>query len=199
MPRLEDVIITFRTETLREYPSADYRSNLAIYHAKVGLGPLPAVDLENMGPPALARVDLGRWLVDCGDCANAVIVDDLDLIVICPKCGSGGCWREVIMPAERVKIEELLLMRPGFRDANRNRFWFPGESVDQLVMENVMNDTPVPKEDAVRLKDHIAGALLALAQAKATEDVGNADLLNDWPVEEGFLTFQVKGPDRGDS
>ena len=152
MARLEDVIITFRTETLREHRGADYRSNLAIYHAKTGLGPLPPVDPGNMGPPAVARVDLGRWLVDCGDCANAAVVDDLDLFFICTKCGSRGSWREVIMPAERAEIDEILLMRPGFRDANLNRFWFPGESIDKLMMENIEHEIPIPQRYIARIE-----------------------------------------------
>jgi len=145
MPRLEDVIITHGTERARQYPGADYRSNLAMFHAESGLGPLPKVDPDNMGEPALARVYLGRWLVDCGACASAVVIDDEDLVFLCPSCGSGGRWREVILPPERSDIEEILLMRPGFRDANRNRFWFPGESALKLAGENALHDSPFPE------------------------------------------------------
>jgi hypothetical protein len=168
MPRLKDEIITFRSDRLREYPKSDYRSFLAIFHAKSGLGPLPAVDPNNMGPSAMARVDLGRWLVDCGACANAVVIDDEDLVFICPRCGSGGRWREVVMPSERVEIEEILLMRPGFRDATLNRFWFPGETTDQLADENFAHGNPVPPPHQRRIEAEII-ALDAIERQLASE------------------------------
>lgn len=161
MPRLIDEIITFRTDRLREYPRSDYRSFLAIFHAKSGLGPLPTIDRENMGTVVLARVDLGRWLVDCSACANAVVIDDEDLVFICPRCGSGGKWREIVMPADREEIEEILLMRPGFRDANRNRFWFAGESVEKLLMENVEHGVNIPQRHIPRIEAQLRAILEA--------------------------------------
>ncbi len=169
MPRLQDEIITFRNHRNREYPKSDYRSFLAIFHAKSGLGSLPKVDIKNMGPSAIARVDQGYWLVDCDACASATVVDDEDLFVICPRCGSGGRWREVIMPTERVEIEEILLMRPGFRDANLNRFWFPGEIVDQLAEENLVNGSPVPEHQQIRIRTMIEDRLKEAAEALAAD------------------------------
>ncbi len=162
MPRLEDVIITHRNDQQRQYPGADYRSNLAIFHAKSGLGPLPPIDPSNMGPDALARIDLGRWLVNCNDCASAVIVDDEDLFFLCPSCGTGGNWRKVIMPGERTDIEEIMMLRPGFRMANLNRFWSPGESVEKLLAENVEHGAPIPE----RLRGRFEAALLEALAAR---------------------------------
>ena len=145
MPRLQDEIITFRNDRNREYPKSDYRSFLAIFHAKSGLGPLPPVDLTKMGLAVLARVDMGRWLVDCDDCASAVVIDTEDLVFICPSCGSGGQWQIVVMPDRKSDIEDILLLRPGFRESNKNRFWFPRESVFDLLFENLINGAPVPE------------------------------------------------------
>lgn len=161
MPRLEDVIITHRNDRNRQYPHSDYRSYLAIFHAKSGLGPLPPLG-SDMSPAVLARVDLGRWLVDCSACAAAVVVDDEDLVFICPKCGGDGNWRAVIMPAEREEIEEILLMRPGFREANRNRFWSPGETLLGLAAENVKNGAPAP--------EHLEEQLRMLAEEKLQQE-----------------------------
>ena len=91
---------------------------------------------------------------------RVLVIDDEDLVFICPKCGSNGRWRAVIMPTERLEIEEVLLMRPGFRDANLNRFWFPGETVENLVDENFIHDAPIPEK-------HQAGLAARLNVAKA--------------------------------
>ncbi len=177
MQRLQDEIITFRNDRNREYPKSDYRSFLAIFHAKAGLGPLPPVDIKSMGPSVLARVDLGRWLVDCSACSSAVVIDDEDLVFICPKCGSGGKWALIIMPAERVEIEEILLLRPGFRDANRNRFWFPGESIDKLCVENIEHEVAIPERHIARIEAQLRAILEAVEteiQEITVEDVGDA-------------------------
>lgn len=144
MVTLKDEILTFRTYQHRQYKQADYRSFLSIFHAKSGLGPLPRVDNDNMGPDLEATVDLGRWLVECPICMSAVVLDDEDLLFICPSCGLDDQWSRVIMPARRTDIEDVLLLRPGFREANTSRFWFPNETVLDLLFENVLHGADVP-------------------------------------------------------
>lgn len=147
MERLADAIIHFKIDSHHQYPTADYRTFLTIYHAKNGLGLLPELNPDNLGPPVLARIDLGRWLVDCDACRAAVVIDTDDLVFICPACGSSGKWQEITMPTpdDKAKIEEILLLRPGFRDANKNRFWFPNETIDDLLNQNREHGAPVPE------------------------------------------------------
>ena len=159
----KDWIVTYKTDTHRYYPSADYRSFLAIYRAKSGLGPLPSFDPDNLGSPRPPRVDLCRWIGDCPACASAVVADDEDLVFICPTCGSDGKWSLVIMPEKKNEIEELLLLRPGFREANLNRFWSPGESIEKLAAENYDHGVPVPPDHKKRIEDAIALAETARA------------------------------------
>lgn len=159
MTQLLDVIINHRNDNNRHYPQADYRAFLAICRAKSGLGPLPDIDHDNLGVSLFARVDQGRWVVSCDTCSSAVVVDTEDLFFICTKCGDG--WRAVIMPEDKEEIEEVLLMRPGFRAANHHRFWFPGETVDDLADENWEHGLPVPVKHQQRLEaqDAAAGGL----------------------------------------
>ena len=81
-----------------------------------------------MGNPILARVNHGRWIADCPDCAGAELARDGRLF-ICHNCSSGP--HQVIFPAEREVIELLLSWRP---EINRN--WEVGETVENLEREN---------------------------------------------------------------
>lgn len=151
----EDFIIVHSTYAHRAMPHVDYLQFLAINRAASGLLPAPQYDGETLGQPIDARVDLGRWLVSCEDCRAGIVVEPDVPIYMCPECDRSGLWREVMMPPERERIEKILLLRPGFREANVSRFWLPGEPVDKLIMENAIRDVPIPADDAVRLKDNI--------------------------------------------
>ena len=76
-----------------------------------------------------ARVDHGRWIVDCPTrCGEASPVMDSDLRFVCVNCGVGPYL--VVLPPERDGIEAALDVRPV-----ENRNWFPGESVGDLRKE----------------------------------------------------------------
>lgn len=141
-----DYIITYSTDPNRDTPHADYLTYLAINRAKSGLPPASGYypRMPAKGLPIQARVDLGRWLVSCEACGAGVCIEPDTPVYMCPKCDRSGVWRRVVMPSEREKIEEVLLMRPGFRDANLNRFWFPGETLLELATDNVFHGSPVP-------------------------------------------------------
>jgi len=133
---LPDLIITHGTDRQRQHPEAGYRQFLAVYHAKSGLGPLPPTD--RVAGTVNAYINHGRWVVGCDVCASAVVADPEDPLFVCPTCGGGGTWRQVIFPAtaEKEQIERLLLRRTGFRNAAPNRNWTPGETLDKLRAEN---------------------------------------------------------------
>jgi len=97
---------------------------------------------------AHARVDWGRWIVDCPWCTSAQNASREDHRFFCVECGNAavrGQWITVIWPDENdlVQVEMLLSMRPS-RD---NQFWtptwatyapkhLPREEISVLVDEN---------------------------------------------------------------
>lgn len=98
------------------------------------------VDLPDMdGPhaePVSARIDTGRWIVDCPDCRSAEYLWPDEPVFFCTNCFNasvGGRWRLVEVPGERGAIEHILLARP----FPWNRHWRPGETTDDLRAENV--------------------------------------------------------------
>jgi len=101
--------------------------------------PLPPTSELNGKVPA--RVNHGRWLVDCpGGCPNAIIVSQVEPYFICIVCGSeenGGRWYAVVFPRDKAKLEAELLKRPArkaFEAGTRN--WVPGETVAMVRREN---------------------------------------------------------------
>ena len=74
-------------------------------------------DPESVVFPAVlkARVDDGRWLVDCPNCNSALVISETLPKFVCAECGSpdsDGRYRKVIYPENREEIERLLLLRP---------------------------------------------------------------------------------------
>jgi len=84
------------------------------------------------GKPVKARVNHGRWIVDCA-CGGAELAFDEGLFM-CQACMNGGHkhkYRHLVFPKNRPLIEAALIQRP---EPNRN--WWPGESLAQLKAEN---------------------------------------------------------------
>jgi hypothetical protein len=95
-----------------------------------------------------ARLDWGRWVVDCPWCASAQHASREDHRFFCVECGNAavrGQWISVVWPddAEIARVEELLSCRP----SKDNQFWTPTwatfapprfarEEIDVLVVEN---------------------------------------------------------------
>lgn len=89
------------------------------------------------GPVVAARVEHGRWLLDCPFCPSAGLGDPDDPRSYCPECRNGpvgGKWLPAAYPADLPAIEDALLVRPP-----QNRNWWPGESVADLLAENDAN------------------------------------------------------------
>lgn len=83
-------------------------------------------------PPVKARVNYGRWIVDC-ECGSASFAFD-EGIFMCKSCCNAGHkhqYRRLIFPRTRKAIEMILLQRP---EPNRN--WYPGETLAKLKAEN---------------------------------------------------------------
>lgn len=84
---------------------------------------------------AYAEANWGRWLARCpaGLCTNAVQIGRRQTRFEC--IGEGGCgWTSPIQwPADPDGIEMLLRRRPDAKTRN----WEPGESLEDLLAENV--------------------------------------------------------------
>ena len=108
----------------------------------MGFGSLPEPTAANTSGEVAARINHGRWLVDCSGCNSALVVDLGQLVFMCVECGNdhnGGKWLRVTVPANREAIETELLKRPwsGRNPASAvNRNWEPGETVAMLKNEN---------------------------------------------------------------
>lgn len=91
-------------------------------------GTTPSGDVE-------AYVNEGRWLVDCPTCSGAQLASRTDRRFMCNECANfevAGQWRRVIWPRDVAAIEKALELR-----FHRNAHWRPGETVADLVAENV--------------------------------------------------------------
>jgi hypothetical protein len=62
-------------------------------------------------------------------------------LMMCSNCFNGtvgGLWRRVELPGEMSQIEAALLVRP----VPNNRNWRPGETVEDLIAENIEHGLP---------------------------------------------------------
>ena len=96
-------------------------------------------DTAPRATPAIARVNISRWLADCPNGDGGCLMVEFGHPFMCPYCCNadiGGQWRKVSWPSARGLIERILMRRPV--PANRN--WTPGESLEQLRAENRAHD-----------------------------------------------------------
>mgnify|MGYP001582552977 CR=1 FL=1 len=113
-----------------------FRDFLRVLYQRVQGQPLPPVPTVPL-PQYQARVNWGRWIVDCPHCNSALDVTSSDTMAICVDCGTE--WFEVVFPPPQQKrpIERALLKRPGNRaKVFSNSNWTPGETVANLEREN---------------------------------------------------------------
>jgi len=108
----------------------------------MGFGPLPDPTETNTSGTVAARINHGRWIVDCPGCNSALVIDLGQLVFMCVECGNAandGKWFAVTVPSNRKAIETELLKRPwnGRNPAEAvNRNWEPGETLAALQQEN---------------------------------------------------------------
>lgn len=98
-----------------------------------------------------ARVDHGRWIVDCPlkvekqPCMGAENATEDEKFFLCLSCGNAqidGEWIKVKFPPkkQREKFEKSLAVRP---EAFRN--WFPGETAKKIAKENKQHGIEIPE------------------------------------------------------
>lgn len=88
--------------------------------------------LISVSPSTLGRVYAGQWIADCPLCSSASVLRFGSPAWDCQDCGTE---LEVRWPPEETRrgIERLLSMRP----ISHTRNWFPGETLHDLLAENV--------------------------------------------------------------
>lgn len=82
-----------------------------------------------------ARINAGRWIVDCPNCKSAVVASFQNAIFICSNCGSpenNGKWYKVLFPADKEDIEKELLKRPKVENRNLEL----SEDLEMIKKEN---------------------------------------------------------------
>lgn len=95
--------------------------------------PMPGLAME---PPAYAEVNHGRWIARCPFCKGAEMVDDTRAEFWCCGCRNAAVFSRpvyLVIPENRQEIEAVLLARPDYPTRN----WRPGESLEDLIAENV--------------------------------------------------------------
>jgi len=115
------------------------KNGLSAYYHSLAAQHGHKIDARLVRAPAIsARINHGRWIADCPDCAGAEYVDESEPIFFCMSCGNlavGGHFRRVKFPKDKAKIEGCLNGRPV---ANRN--WAEGETVADLEAENALHN-----------------------------------------------------------
>ncbi|MEU0716845.1 hypothetical protein ABZ498_06640 [Streptomyces lavendulocolor] len=79
---------------------------------------LPRPEAELPGPPLIARVDAGRWVAQCPQCASAQVVTPDDPRMWCVECQPDG-WATVRFPEDPASVETEVAALP-----SRERFWW---------------------------------------------------------------------------
>lgn len=118
----------------RERPGVPISRRAAVQNAKA-LG-RPLVQTDELAPDVAvhARVNHGRWVVDCPWCAGAQVASRTDRRFLCADCFNStvqGRMVPVDWPAEHAEIEAELGRRPHAENQN----WLPGETVGDLRAE----------------------------------------------------------------
>lgn len=114
------------------------------------------------------RANWGRWLIDCSSryCTSAMQVYPGQVLVTCLDCGT--TMGPLIWPADPAGVEALLSMRPD----EKTRNWLPGETLQDLLMENVAHGILPPGLDLgasrpvellTTVDERIVGGVVALS------------------------------------
>lgn len=132
-------------QTAPQFAASMLRQNQADIARRLGsqgfvqaeLMPVLSVVLGDPAAPAdapiQAIVQRGRWTARC-ECGGGEFVDLTTLVTMCCSCWNltyEHQFRRVVMPENRVEIEQALARRP-----EENRGWIPGETLEDLRKED---------------------------------------------------------------
>jgi hypothetical protein len=130
-------------------PPIDLRAYLLAFYPLARIASTRHVNRSAV--PMTARINHGVWIASCecgaeGHPSPGCVVYLDNPIGWCVRCGNrahGGMWRPIMVPGadERAAIEAVLLCRPSLSDRN----WQPGETVDELIAQNLAHGDPIPE------------------------------------------------------
>ena len=106
------------------------------------------MNLVTLRPVTLARAYCGMWIVDCPRCRDARHLPFGTTAYECVYCGLG---MEPAWPSEamRAGVERLLSMRP----IAYNRNWTPGETLHDLLAENIEHGIGPDAGESIMIAD----------------------------------------------
>ena len=120
--------------------------------------------LVHSRPVVLARAYAGRWIADCPVCSSAAVQPTNRPTWNCQDCGTR---LEVRWPSDDMRqgVERLLSQRP----IAHTRNWFPGETLHDLLAENVQHGIgpSAPGEMVAIIGDRIERDTLPAADRRA--------------------------------
>jgi hypothetical protein len=122
-----------------------------------------------------AYINHGRWVADCGyeHCRNALQLEYGDPGFLC--LGSGGCGRafDVVWPSPEMArtIVGILVHRPAVYTRN----WLPGETLTELMIENITHGVEHCSTPEV-------GAASSRLVIESTEDTAMRIVIHDSPI-----------------
>jgi hypothetical protein len=103
-----------------------------------------------------ARVNWSRWIIDCAHCQSGLTpgchlydehgvmirysIEWGDTSMLCWDCGR--ITEGILWPADPAAIWAILSMRPD----ERTRNWYPNETLDALMLENIAHGILPPDE-----------------------------------------------------
>jgi hypothetical protein len=118
------------------------------------------VNLVTLRPVVYAYANRGRWVVDCPVCSDALKLTPGEPLFGCWGCGTEA---EVVWPVNPAAIERLLGMRP----LAQSRNWQPGETLHDLLAENVAHGIgPDVGESMTIIGDKITADTLPAARGR---------------------------------
>jgi LSD1 subclass zinc finger protein len=125
-------------------------------------------------PVVAARVNWGRWIVDCPACPSALALAPGAPVLRCWDCAAVA---EVAWPDDELRdgVERLLAVRP----SPHTRNWTPGETLHDLLAENIAHDV-------------VAGALQRLAELGAAPAGGRLYLVEGDRLTVDALTAPLE-------
>lgn len=99
---------------------------------------------------AWARVNWGRWVVDCPVCPDALMMGPGTRLFQCWECGAEA---DVVWPVNTAGIDRMLALRP----MPNTRNWQPGETLHDLAVENLLHGIgpALPGEELLIVGDRI--------------------------------------------
>jgi hypothetical protein len=130
-------------------------------------GRIPIItDIDATALPCFAVVNFGRWITHCPQprCTGSSFVwiggPHQFMCIVCANLGIGARWRPVILPTDWEAIESVLRLRHILTERN----WTPGESIGDLLVENLDLGYAIP----IGLED-LAEAAIADREAHKRE------------------------------